>query len=61
MKLIKQLLDYLKFASTWKGIIGIVAAAGITFDAAQTEAIIAMALAAVGLIQVFVDDTKEEA
>ena len=43
-------LNRLKEPSTWRGIIAILTAFGITFSLEQTEAIIAMGLAGIGLV-----------
>lgn len=56
MSFLKTVLEYLMHASTWKGIIAIATAAGVVLNEAQIAAIVALGLAAVGLIQVFIDD-----
>lgn len=60
MTFLKTILEYLMHASTWKGIIGILAALGLAFTEAQTEAVVAAALALVGAIQVFIDDHDKD-
>jgi len=54
--LLKEIIGYFKYASTWKGLVGLVTAAGLTLQPELQEAIIAAGMAIVGLIQVFVDD-----
>lgn len=56
MKILKKIIEYLRFPSTWKGLIAIAAAAGLTFTDAQAEAIMGAALGVIGMIQVFIDD-----
>lgn len=56
----KDILNYFTYPSTWKGIIGIAAALGLTFNIAQQEAVIAAALALIGVIQVFIDDNGDD-
>ena len=43
-------------ASTWRGVIALIAAFGITISPAQTEAIVAAGLAIIGAIGVFTAD-----
>jgi hypothetical protein len=50
------LLNYLKAESTWRGIIAIVTALGITLSPEQANAIIAAGLAAIGIINTFKKD-----
>lgn len=59
-KFLLSIVNYLKFPSTWKGLIAIAAAAGLTFTDAQAEAIMGAALGVIGMIQVFIDDRKPE-
>lgn len=61
MTFFKTILEYAMHASTWKGIIAVTAAAGLTLTTGQSEAIIAAALSLVGLIQVFIDDQDKPA
>lgn len=60
MKFLKTILEYLMHASTWKGIIAVVTAAGVTLSPEQMSAIIAAGIGAVGLIQVFIDDNDKD-
>jgi hypothetical protein len=46
------LLDRLREDSTWRGILMLLTAAGVSLDPAQANAIIALGLALVGLINV---------
>lgn len=50
------IITYLKTESTWRGIIAIATALGVTLSPEQANAIIAAGLAAVGLINVFKKD-----
>lgn len=50
------IIEYLKHDSTWKGIFALLTAVGITLDPAQSAAIMAAGMAAIGLIQVFITD-----
>jgi hypothetical protein len=47
------LLDKLSENSTWRGLILLVTAVGVKLDPAQAESIVALGLAAVGVINVF--------
>jgi hypothetical protein len=47
-----------KEASTWRGLVAIITAAGITLDPTQMEAIVAAGLAAIGVIGAFFPDKK---
>lgn len=59
MKVINTILEYFLHTSTWKGLIAIATAAGVTIEPGLSDKIIAAGLALVGLIQVLVDDNKE--
>jgi len=52
------LLDRLKEASTWRGIIAIITAFGVVFSPDQVEAIVATGLAVIGVIGAFFKDSK---
>lgn len=53
-------LEYFLHASTWKGLFNWAASAGIfTLSPTKEGAATAFALAAMGLIQVFVDDSEK--
>lgn len=47
-----------KEASTWRGLVAIVTAAGVGISPEQGEAIIALGLAIIGVIGVFTADKK---
>jgi hypothetical protein len=53
-------LTRLREASTWRGIVMLLTAAGVALSAAQTEAIIVAGMAIVGAIGVFLPDSKPE-
>lgn len=55
-KILTSLVEYLLHASTWKGLIGLAVAAGVSITPELADKIIAAGLGVVGLIQVFVDD-----
>ena len=52
----KTILEYLKSESTWRGIIGLAMALGITLTPEQQGAILAGGLALIGLINTFKKD-----
>jgi hypothetical protein len=52
-------LTRLREASTWRGVVMLITAAGVVLDAAQTEAVIAVGMAIVGAIGVFLPDRRE--
>lgn len=56
MNLVKTILEYFTHASTWKGLIAIVTAAGVSVEPLLADKIIAAGLALIGVVQVFVDD-----
>jgi hypothetical protein len=47
-----------KEASTWRGIVALLTAAGVALDPAQADAIVALGLAAIGAIGVFFADKQ---
>jgi len=55
-----KLLKYGRQPSTWRGIISILAVAGISLNPEQATAIIGTGMALMGLINVFRNETKEE-
>lgn len=55
--LLKKLLNHLKYPSTWQGVIGLVAAAGLVLKPELQEAIIATGVALAGLVAFFFSDT----
>lgn len=52
------IIDRLKEASTWRGIIGLLTAAGITFSPEMIEQIVAAGLAVMGIIGMIFRDGK---
>lgn len=57
----KKILEYLKQDSTWKGIVSILTAVGITLNPEQAAAITAAGIGIIGLIQVFItEDAPKE-
>ena len=50
---------YLKQPSTLRGIIGVLAAFGVAFSPEQTEAVVTLAVAAVGAVEVFRNEEAE--
>ena len=60
MKIVKTILDYFRYPSTYKGIFGILTAVGVQLAPEYQEAIITFGLGMIGLIQVFVDDNTKE-
>lgn len=52
------ILDRLKEASTWRGLVLILTSAGVTISPAMAEAIVSIGLALAGSIGVFVPDQK---
>lgn len=47
-----------KEASTWRGIIALLTAAGVAFSPEQADAIVALGLAVIGAVGVFTADKK---
>jgi hypothetical protein len=60
MNIVKTILEYFLHPSTYKGIFGILTAAGVMLAPELQEAIIAAGLGLIGLVQVFVDDHNVE-
>lgn len=60
MKIVNTVLDYLSYASTWKGVFALLTASGIVIAPDVAEKALALGLAAIGFIQVFIDDQTEE-
>lgn len=52
----KYIIERLKEASTWRGIIAIATAAGMTISPEQSAAIVAAGLAIIGAVGAFVPD-----
>lgn len=53
-------LSRLREASTWRGIMALLTAAGVALDPTQIEAIVTAGLAVIGVIGVFFSDGKKE-
>lgn len=53
--MINTILNYLKQASTWKGIFAVATAFGVSLQPEYQEAIITAGLGVIGAIQIFVD------
>ena len=51
-------INRLKEASTWRGILAIVTACGVTISPELTDAIVGVGLAAMGVVGVFFPDAK---
>ena len=58
--MLKVILNYLSYASTWNAIVALATAAGLALKPDQVEAIITAAVAAVGAIQLFIKDSDME-
>ena len=54
--MIQWITDRLKERSTWLGLVGLASAAGLAFDAAKVEAIVAAGVAIAAAIAVFTAD-----
>jgi len=52
------LLERGKEASTWRGLVALLTAVGVTLSPEQGEAVIALGLAVIGAIGVFFSDKK---
>lgn len=58
--LITYCIERLSEASTWRGIVAMLTAAGVMLSPEQTEAIIATGLAMIGALGAFTKDKKQE-
>ena len=56
----QYLLDRLREASTWRGIMALLTAAGVAISPAQMDAIVTAGLAVIGVIGVFFRDKSAE-
>ncbi len=54
------IIKYLKQPSTWKGLIGLLGAIGISLNPDQIAVIIPAIIGVVGVIEVFVDEDKKK-
>jgi hypothetical protein len=52
------MLNRLREPSTWRGFIMLLTALGVALDAVQTEAVIALGMALVGAVGVFLPDSR---
>ena len=52
----KYVIARLKEASTWRGLVAMATAAGVVLSAGQIEAIIAVGMAAMGVVGAFFPD-----
>ncbi len=57
IKMLTKILDYLRYPSTWQGLVTILALAGVTLSPEQTQAIVTAAVGVVGAISLFFSDT----
>lgn len=55
--MLAKILDFLRYPSTWQGLIALLAVLGVSLSPEQTEAIIASAVGVVGTIMLFFSDT----
>lgn len=53
----KKLLEFLKYPSTWKGLVALLAVAGVAISPEDAEKIAAGAVTLVGVIWTFFSDT----
>jgi len=53
----QKLLDFLKYPSTWQGLIALLGALGVSLMPEQSEAIITAGIAIVGAISVLFSDS----
>lgn len=60
MNIVKTILEYFLHTSTWKGLIAIATAAGVTIAPELADKIIAAGIAVIGVVQVVVDDHDKE-
>lgn len=59
MNIVKTVLEYFTHSSTWKGLIALLTAAGVTVEPVLADKIVAAGLALIGVVQVFVDDHEK--
>lgn len=52
------MLNRMREPSTWRGFIMLLTALGVALDAVQTEAVIALGMALVGAVGVFLPDSR---
>lgn len=56
---INAILEYFQHASTWKGLVALITAAGVTIEPVLADKIVALGLSLIGFIQVFIDDRNK--
>jgi ribosomal protein L12E/L44/L45/RPP1/RPP2 len=56
--MLAYLLERGKEASTWRGLVALLTAVGVSLEPNQMEAIVALGLAVIGAIGVFLADKK---
>jgi len=56
----QYIIDRLKEASTWRGIVALITAAGVALTPEQQAAIVSAGLAVIGLIGVLLGDQKKQ-
>lgn len=54
----EYMLNRLREPSTWRGFIMLLTALGVVLDTVQTEAVIALGMALVGAVGVFLPDSR---
>ena len=60
MKILEYLKERLSEASTWRGLVALISAMGITLSPDQSAAIVAAGLAIIGMIGALTSDKKLE-
>ena len=55
------ILEYLMHESTWKGLIAVGTAAGVSLRPEMQTAILSAGMGAIGLIQILMDDADKDA
>ena len=55
-----KVLDYLRYPSTWNGIIGFLTVVGVTLSPEQTQAIVTAGVSVVSVIAIFFSDSDVE-
>ncbi|CAB4139825.1 hypothetical protein UFOVP353_48 [uncultured Caudovirales phage] len=55
--MLKKVAEYLKYPSTYKGLVALLSLAGVVVSPDQQEAVMAFGVAAYGLLSVFFSDS----
>lgn len=55
--MLSKLLDYLRYPSTWQGLVGLVSVAGVVLTPDQAGAIVTAGVAVVSAISLFFSDS----